>query len=129
VYLEVLHRVDLRVNEALGLGKGWRLRNACPACLYKVEGKPELEFSFMATADGNSAKCTNEFLRNAQERIDTREPCDEHWLSQVQVNRFADEVAAQSVSAKYSAAYACTYPCKPTTDQKERQEVLERPDA
>jgi hypothetical protein len=84
----------------------------------------------MVTTDGNnSAKRTNEFLRNAQERIHTRELHDECWLLQAQVNRFGDEVAARSVSPNNSAAYACTYPCKPTTDQKERQEVLERPDA
>jgi hypothetical protein len=117
VYLEVLHQVDLRVNEAFGRGKGWRLRNACPACLYKVKDEPELEFSFMATVDGNnSAKRTNEFLRNAQERIDTRQPRDERWLSQAHVNRFADEVAARSVSATYGAACARPYPYKLTTD-------------
>ena len=98
VYLEILHRVDLHVNEALGRGKGWRLRNACPACFYTLEGEPELDYSFMATMDGNnSAKRVNEFLRGRLERMDSRPPRDDRWLSPKQVNKFADEVASRSV--------------------------------
>jgi len=92
---------------ALGHEKGWRLRNACPACCYKLEGEPELEFAIMTTIDGNnSAKRTNEFLRGTTERLDFRGSRNERWLSAEQVSRFADEVKAQSVGANIIHFYS-----------------------
>ena len=35
-YLDILRRVQTLVNDALGRGPGWRIRNACPPCGYKV---------------------------------------------------------------------------------------------
>jgi hypothetical protein len=36
MYLSILREVQTRVNAALGRNKGWRLRNACPPCSFKV---------------------------------------------------------------------------------------------
>jgi hypothetical protein len=56
VYLAVRARVDKRVQVALGQDvPDWRLKNACPACLYKLEGEPHLKFPLMATFDGNNS--------------------------------------------------------------------------
>lgn len=33
----------------------WRLRNACPACTYKLEDKPTLTFDMLVTMDGNDS--------------------------------------------------------------------------
>ncbi|KAJ7829966.1 hypothetical protein B0H14DRAFT_2366152 [Mycena olivaceomarginata] len=56
VYLAVRARVDKRVQVALGRDvPDWRLKNACPACLYKLEGEPDLKFPLMATFDGNNS--------------------------------------------------------------------------
>lgn len=35
-YLDILRRVQTLVNDALGRGPGWRIRNACPPCGFKV---------------------------------------------------------------------------------------------
>jgi hypothetical protein len=35
-YLAILRHVQMLVNTALGRGPGWRIRNACPPCGYKV---------------------------------------------------------------------------------------------
>ena len=34
-YLDILRQVRTLVNDALGRGPGWRVRNACPPCGYK----------------------------------------------------------------------------------------------
>ncbi|KAF7372625.1 hypothetical protein MVEN_00125600 [Mycena venus] len=56
VYLAVRARVDKRVEVALGWdAPDWRLKNACPACLYTLEGEPHLKYPFMCTFDGNNS--------------------------------------------------------------------------
>ncbi|KAJ7803376.1 hypothetical protein B0H14DRAFT_3154471 [Mycena olivaceomarginata] len=56
VYLAVRARVDRRVHVALGRdAPDWRLKNTCPACLYKLEGEPRLKFPLMCTFDGNNS--------------------------------------------------------------------------
>ena len=35
-YLDILRHVRALVNDALGRGPGWRIRNACPPCGFKV---------------------------------------------------------------------------------------------
>ncbi|KAJ7722253.1 hypothetical protein B0H14DRAFT_3520387 [Mycena olivaceomarginata] len=56
IYLAVRARVDGRVQAALGRDTpDWCLKNACPACLYKLEGEPHLKFPFMCTFDGNNS--------------------------------------------------------------------------
>ncbi|KAJ7736214.1 hypothetical protein DFH07DRAFT_870697 [Mycena maculata] len=56
VYLAILAQVDKHVQVALGRdAPDWCLKNACQACLYKVEGEPHLRFAFMGTIDGNNS--------------------------------------------------------------------------
>jgi hypothetical protein len=56
IYLAVRARVDSRVQAALGRDTpDWRLKNTCPACLYKLEGEPHLKYPLMATFDGNNS--------------------------------------------------------------------------
>jgi hypothetical protein len=33
----------------------WRLKNACPACLYELEGEPKLKRRVIVTQDGNNS--------------------------------------------------------------------------
>ncbi|KAJ7711407.1 hypothetical protein DFH07DRAFT_1021509 [Mycena maculata] len=69
VYLAILARVDRRVQVALGRDTpDWRLKNACPACLYKVEGEPHLKFAFIGTIDGNNS-LSRFFLREREESL------------------------------------------------------------
>lgn len=55
LYLQVKNHVRSRVMLALDRGGNWRLRNACPACTYKLEGEDELIFSMLIAMDGNES--------------------------------------------------------------------------
>ena len=48
--------VEQRIQVALNRDDpGWRLRNACPTCTYKIEGEPPLVFNILVTMDGNDS--------------------------------------------------------------------------
>ncbi|KAJ7873189.1 hypothetical protein B0H13DRAFT_2349171 [Mycena leptocephala] len=49
----------------------WRLKNACPPCLYKLEGEPRLEIPLMATIDGNNS--LSRFHRRERVDVDSEE--------------------------------------------------------
>ncbi|TFK46595.1 hypothetical protein OE88DRAFT_1638090, partial [Heliocybe sulcata] len=103
VYLEILHRVDIRVKKAMQHDSpDWRLKNACPACFYKLEDEPPLQFSFMCQMDGNnSLKRTNAAVRRQEDRVDTRKMRSDYWLHASQVDQFKDEVKVrQSMHGK-----------------------------
>jgi ferredoxin-like protein FixX len=74
LYLAILHGVKERVDKAIGRdAPDWRLKNCCPACMYKLEGEAELVFSMLVTADGNdSLKCV--LCRGANEYDDEGNP-------------------------------------------------------
>ncbi|KAJ7435593.1 hypothetical protein B0H11DRAFT_1755896 [Mycena galericulata] len=56
LYLDILDRVDRRVKKVLGRdAPDWQLKNACPACTYKLEGEQELVFSMMIPMDGGNS--------------------------------------------------------------------------
>ncbi|KAJ7726079.1 hypothetical protein B0H14DRAFT_2269523, partial [Mycena olivaceomarginata] len=56
VYLAIHVAVDKHVQVALGRDTPhWRLKNACPCCLYKLEGEPFLKIPLMGTFDGNNS--------------------------------------------------------------------------
>ena len=56
LYLSIREEVQKHVNVALGRDSpDWRLRHACPACTYKLEGKAELIFKMLVTMDGNDS--------------------------------------------------------------------------
>ncbi|KAJ7358006.1 hypothetical protein DFH08DRAFT_801867 [Mycena albidolilacea] len=55
-YLSICAKVDKHVKVALGQDTpNWHLKNYCPACLYKLEGEPQLLHAFISTMDGNSS--------------------------------------------------------------------------
>jgi hypothetical protein len=56
LYLAILRGLTARVDKAIGRdAPDWRLKNCCPACMYKLEGEAELVFSILVTADGNDS--------------------------------------------------------------------------
>ncbi|KAJ7852551.1 hypothetical protein B0H13DRAFT_2238171 [Mycena leptocephala] len=56
LYLAILRGLKARVDKAIGRdAPDWRLKNCCPACMYKLEGEAELVFSILVTADGNDS--------------------------------------------------------------------------
>ena len=105
-YCEVLRRVDTLVNAALERDAvDWQLKNACPACSYKLENEPSLKFRMMVAMDGNnSLKRIERAIRtrndngelvtsNSIEREDGRSlPRGGLYLDAEEVDRYKDEV-------------------------------------
>ncbi|KAJ6481410.1 hypothetical protein DFH09DRAFT_950547 [Mycena vulgaris] len=105
VYLAMRRVVDKRVQAALRRDTpDWRLKNACPACLYKLEGEDELLMPILATMDGNNSlkrfwRREREEVREdgtaipgaAKERLDSRNAGGAYYLSREEVDKWAKE--------------------------------------
>ncbi|KAJ6538073.1 hypothetical protein B0H19DRAFT_1213662 [Mycena capillaripes] len=105
VHLAILTAVDRRVQVALGRDAlDWRLKNACPTCMYKVEGEAALEIPFMCTMDGNNSLarfelCEREEVNTdgttvpgaSKERSDDRVAAGDYYLSRVEVDKWAKD--------------------------------------
>ncbi|KAJ7803082.1 hypothetical protein B0H14DRAFT_3778815 [Mycena olivaceomarginata] len=69
VYLAIRAEVDKRTQVALGRDTpNWRLKNACPCCLYKLEGEAVLHIPLLCTFDGNNS--LKRFWRQEREWVD-----------------------------------------------------------
>ncbi|KAJ7857406.1 hypothetical protein B0H13DRAFT_2237713 [Mycena leptocephala] len=93
------------VQVALGRdAPNWRLKNACPACLYKVEGEPMLDIPFMSTMDGNNSLSRFELRERDQidadgttvpgalkERLDGRMAPGDYYLPRSEVDKWAKD--------------------------------------
>ncbi|KAG6805508.1 hypothetical protein H0H92_015141, partial [Tricholoma furcatifolium] len=56
LYIAIRTNVRKRVDAALGRDvEKWRLKNACPACTYKLEEEGNLTFKMLFTMDGNDS--------------------------------------------------------------------------
>ena len=97
VYLEILRRVDMRVNVALHQDTAnWRLLNACPPCFYQLKDEPNLPFRFLCEMDGNnSLKRTDTSLWELRERYDLRTHRLDYWVMPKEVDVFQQEAKAQ----------------------------------
>ncbi|KAJ6505360.1 hypothetical protein C8R45DRAFT_1051065 [Mycena sanguinolenta] len=104
VYLAIRARIEKRVQVALGRDTpNWRLKNACPACLYKIEGEPPLQLPFLCTMDGNNSLSRFEVRERetygdgtsapgfSRERTDSRVAAGDYYLLREEVDRWAKE--------------------------------------
>lgn len=106
LYLDVLARIHDRVQAALGRDSpNWRLANACPCCLYRVEGEPELRFRLLGTWDGNNSlkrlrrtervepidEGDQRDLGESKEHVDTRVGGGDYFLSREEVDVWSKE--------------------------------------
>ncbi|KAJ7016960.1 hypothetical protein C8F04DRAFT_1215277 [Mycena alexandri] len=104
VHLAILDAVDRQVQAALGRDiPDWRLKNACPSCLYKLEGEAEIPLPLLATVDGNNS--LKRFWRrekvvdadgnvapgSSKERVDVRAPPGDYYLPREEVDRWSKE--------------------------------------
>ncbi|KAH7908461.1 hypothetical protein BJ138DRAFT_1115822 [Hygrophoropsis aurantiaca] len=83
VYLQILSTVNTLVTEAIQRdSQDWRLKHACPACTYKLEGEDSLVFSMLYAMDGNDS--LKRVLRRliAEDDIDDLGPSSELATSQ-----------------------------------------------
>ncbi|KAG1810628.1 uncharacterized protein BJ212DRAFT_1205925, partial [Suillus subaureus] len=99
VYLEILHHVKTRLNDALGQNTpNWWLLNSCLCCVYKLEGEPPLPFDWLVTVDGNnSLKHWASSTYGLQPQEDSQQPCSDYWVDQVAVNKFQNEVRTHMI--------------------------------
>ncbi|KAF8178807.1 hypothetical protein K438DRAFT_1977654 [Mycena galopus ATCC 62051] len=103
VYLAIRAALDQRVQVALGCNTpNWRLMNACPVCMYKLEGEEKLDLPFLATMDGNNSLkrfWQRERVQHredgtavpgaSKERGDNRVAPGDYYLSRVEVDQWA----------------------------------------
>ena len=72
LYLQIRDQVKIRVDEALARdSQTWRLRNACPACTYRLHDEEDLIFKMLITMDGNDS------LKRILRRESVETPMDE----------------------------------------------------
>lgn len=103
LYLDIRRRTDERVMHALGRDSTWRLKHACPACTYKLEGEEKLIFDILTTMDGNDSlkrvlrrskpgmemEDGEAVLGPSKERVDNRDAGDGYFISREKVDAWA----------------------------------------
>lgn len=104
--VEIRANVQKRVDAALNRDSpNWRLRNACPACTYKLEDEPPLVFDMLVTMDGNDS--LKRVIRKdvpghsdegapitagtSREVIDTRDVNGDYYIDRSKVDRWAKD--------------------------------------
>lgn len=105
LYLAIRGIVDSRVQVALGRNTpNWRLKNVCPACLYKLQGEVPIPLPFLCTFDGNNSLSRFEIKTReeidedgnvapgkSREHGDDRVASGDYYLSREEVNKWAKE--------------------------------------
>lgn len=77
----------------------WRLLNSCPACTYKLQDEPPLEFDWFAAIDGNnSLKRWASWIYGSLPQEDMRQARSDYWVTSEAVDKFQDEVKTRMVS-------------------------------
>ncbi|KAJ2929278.1 hypothetical protein H1R20_g7813, partial [Candolleomyces eurysporus] len=57
LYLTITCAVEKRIHTALDrCSEHWRVLNACPACMYELEGEPTLRYRLEISMDGNDSQ-------------------------------------------------------------------------
>jgi hypothetical protein len=113
LYLDLRHRTEKKMLHSLGRDSfAWRLKHACPSCMYKLEGEEELTFGQLFCVDGNNSM-KRVFLREkivsdgdtgdgaefvlgeSKEREDSRDAGENLYLPREKVNEFAKHRLAE----------------------------------
>lgn len=127
VYLQVREEVRTRTLAVLGrTTHNWRLRNACSACTYKLQGEGELVFSMLVTMDGNDSLKrilrkesdtidsggTSLVVGKSTESFDSRQVSGDYYLSREVVDRWAkDRLHEQLQNIVPGSDYEDNNPC------------------
>ncbi|KAG1782891.1 hypothetical protein EV702DRAFT_1176201 [Suillus placidus] len=101
IYLEIFHSVDKHLRAALNHDTpNWCLLNSCPACFYKLQDEPALQFDWLVSIDGNnSLKHWDSTIYGTTARIDSRKAHSDYWIGPTAVDQFKGEVKAQEDSS------------------------------
>jgi hypothetical protein len=114
LYSAIRREVRGRIMKALGRdAPEWRLRHACPCCLYRLKEEKKLRFTMLLTMDGNnSAKRIPRRRENDEgatisiERLDERLGGEGYFLLREEIERWANEVT----SSVHSKVCVSVYP-------------------
>ncbi|KAG1752345.1 uncharacterized protein EDB91DRAFT_1045086 [Suillus paluster] len=100
IYLEILQRVDQCLRTALKRDTpNWCLLNSCPACFYKLNDEPKLEFEWLVSVDGNnSLKRWDLTIYGTNAQLDSQKAHSDFWVDPESVDKFSGEVRSQAVS-------------------------------
>ncbi|KAG1895322.1 uncharacterized protein F5891DRAFT_960402 [Suillus fuscotomentosus] len=100
VFLEILHRINQRLRQALKRDTvNWRMLNTCPACFYKLDDEPALDFEWLVSIDGNnSLKRWDSSIYGTTARSDSRTARSDYWIHADAVDKFENEVKSRQVS-------------------------------
>ncbi|KAJ8586406.1 hypothetical protein M405DRAFT_705386, partial [Rhizopogon salebrosus TDB-379] len=103
-YLEIIYRVDRMLRATLKHDSpNWRLLNSCPACTYKLQDEPPLEFDWFAAIDGNnSLKRWASWIYGSLPQEDMRQARSDYWVTSEAVDKFQDEVKTRMAPATQS---------------------------
>ncbi|RDX46383.1 hypothetical protein OH76DRAFT_1356170 [Lentinus brumalis] len=101
IYLTLLRDVKTQVMGALGRdAPGWRAKNACPACNYKIVGEEPPTFNRMIVMDGNNS-LKRVATSGGRQQADLRVFEDhDYFLPRDFVDQYANEVKSRQVPRK-----------------------------
>ncbi|KAG1775791.1 hypothetical protein EV702DRAFT_1180201 [Suillus placidus] len=86
VYLQILQRIDQCLCTALKCNTpNWHLLNACPACFYKLEDEPDLDFDWLDST-----------IYGMNVRVDSRKVRSDFWIDLNTVDKFNSKVRAHA---------------------------------
>ncbi|KAJ6459907.1 hypothetical protein C8R45DRAFT_1056176 [Mycena sanguinolenta] len=105
LYLAIRAEADRRVQAALGRGSpNWHLKNACPACMYKLENEEAIPLPFLVTMDSNNSlkrfwRCEREVVDGngravpgaSREQLDDRIVPGDYYISRAEVDKWSKE--------------------------------------
>ncbi|KXN91215.1 hypothetical protein AN958_02171 [Leucoagaricus sp. SymC.cos] len=114
LYLSIKNSVQSCVMSALNQGGNWHLCHACPACTYKLEGKPDLIFEMLIAMDGNNSLkqvlCwettfdrEGNAIHNNIEIQDERDISEDYYLSHECVDRWVKDHVQDAMLSLYHA--------------------------
>ncbi|KAG2112648.1 uncharacterized protein F5147DRAFT_572181 [Suillus discolor] len=94
IYLDILHHVDQWLCMVLKHDMlHWCMLNSCPACFYKLEDEPALEFDWLVSIDSNnSLKQWDSTIYGSKRCPDSHKARSDYWFDACDVDRFKDEV-------------------------------------
>ncbi|KAG7091522.1 hypothetical protein E1B28_010551 [Marasmius oreades] len=106
LYHDLTRVVERRVKIALGhASRDWQLKNACPCCMYELEGEKQLRYRMLFAMDGNNSLKRMKRLAGSWdedgekvtgsgpsiERKDSQVILDDQYLSREEVDKWARE--------------------------------------
>ncbi|KAJ7778568.1 hypothetical protein B0H14DRAFT_3095839 [Mycena olivaceomarginata] len=96
LYLDLRRNSEKTVLKSLSRDSfSWRLKHACPACIYKLQGEAKLIYEILVTMDGNNS--LKRVLRRckSKEYTDTRDAGDNYYRDREKVNEWSKQRIAE----------------------------------